>query len=425
MEPPLTDGSLGVSAFRKLKATAVANFAAIFIESNSSGSGADFILRARELGLLPVFITDSPDRYAFLHGSPDLDVRTCDTASEAAVTAVVDNVAATIPIKLLTTSSDLYLYTAALQARRLGLAGPDPDAIAMCRDKARQATALRAAGIGVPYGVTVEADCDIPNGIARVGLPAVVKPISGTGSVGVTLVETEIAATEALQNLLGTTTDVRGRSIKSGALLMSYIAGDEFSVEILDSLVIGVTRKYLGVLPHFVEIGHDAPAIMLSKLREQVVHEALRAIQVLGHERGPAHVEVRAHQGRVTIIEVNPRLAGGAIPSLFRHATGFDPILAVLRSLLGMPSETPTKAAHGSIRYIVPEREGTWDLSQNRESLVDRFGLAEFAIYRTLPTEFRRCNDFRDRIGHVIAVDDCPAAAAQRAEAAVAFICQT
>ncbi len=396
--------------------------AAIFIESNSSGSGGDFILRARELGLLPVFVTAAPERYDFLRGNPELDLRACDTSSEAAVAAVVDDVAAVMPIELLTTSSDLYLHTAALQARRLGLSGPDPDAIALCRNKARQADALRAAGIRVPNSATVDADCDIRKAIMRVGLPAVAKPINGTGSVGVNLVATETDAIQALRNLLGTTTDVRGRPMQSGGLLMSYIAGDEFSVEILDRQIIGVTRKHLGALPHFVEIGHDAPAVTSPQLRAQIVGEAVRAVEVLGHVRGPAHVELRARPGCVTIIEVNPRLAGGSIPSLFRHATGFDPVLAVLRSLLGLPSARPTADAHGSIRFIVPQREGPFDLPQNGEHLIDRFGLAEFALYRILPIEFRRCNDFRDRIGHVIAVDDDPAAAARRAEAAVSFI---
>lgn len=400
----------------------MASSAAVFIESNSSGSGADFILRARELGLLPVFITSQPERYTFLCGSPDLKLRKCDTSSEAAVTAVVDEIAAAMPIELLTTSSDLYLYTAALQARRLGLAGPDPGAIAVCRDKAHQAAALRSAGIRVPSSATIGADCDILKAIRQVGLPAVAKPISGTGSIGVTLVGSEIDAIQALRNLLDTTTDVRGRPVQSGALLMSYIAGDEFSVEVLDSRVLGVTRKHLGALPYFVEIGHDAPAILSPQLRGQIVHQALRAIEVLGHRRGPAHVELRAHQGSVTIIEVNPRLAGGSIPSLFRHATGFDPVLAVLHSLLGRPIASPTACAHGSIRFIVPEREGAFDLLHNHERLLHKFGLAELTFYRALPTNFKRCNDFRDRIGHVIAVDDDPAAATRRAETAVAFI---
>ncbi|MBM7487962.1 biotin carboxylase [Bradyrhizobium sp. USDA 3686] len=408
----------------ELKASGMGISAAVFIESNSSGSGAEFLLRARELGLLPVFMTASPERYAFLHGNPVLDVRTCDTSSQAAVTAVVDDIASAMPIELLTTSSDFYLYTAALQARRLGLTGPNPDAIALCRNKSRQAAALRAAGIGVPHSTTVRDNCDIQNAITQIGLPAVVKPISGTGSIGVRLVETENEAIQALRNLLDTKKDVRGGAIQSGALFMSYIVGQEFSVEILDSLVIGVTRKLLGCLPHFVEIGHDAPATMSIQLRAKIVHEALSAVAVLGHAQGPAHVEVRVHQGCVTIIEVNPRLAGGSIPSLFRHATGFDPVLAVLRSLLGMPTLTPNASAHGSIRFIVPNREGAFDIPHTREQIVRRFGLAEYSLYRTLPTEFRRCNDFRDRIGHVIAIDDDPAVAAWRAEAAVAFIQQ-
>ena len=254
-------------------------------------------------------------------------------------------------------------------------------------------------------------------------MPAVAKPISGTGSIGVALVEREADAVQVLRNLLGAKNDARDRPMEPGVLLMSYVAGNEFSVEILDSKVIGVTRKHLGALPHFVEIGHDAPAMIPPELRMKIVHQALRAIEVLGHARGPAHVELRADQNCVTIIEVNPRLAGGSIPSLFRHATGFDPVLALLRSLLGIRTATPNGGAHGSIRFIVPALEGPFAFTGDREHLVDRFKLAEFALYRTLPTEFKRCNDFRDRIGHVIAIDNNPAAAAQRAEAAVAFIC--
>ncbi|MES5486061.1 ATP-grasp domain-containing protein [Bradyrhizobium sp. INPA03-11B] len=425
LEPSLVGQCHAVFKFRELNVTSMAISAAIFIESNTSGSGAEFILRAQELGLRPVFVTASPERYAFLQGSPDLDLRTCDTTSEAAIAAVVDDVAATMSITLLTTSSDLYLYAAALQARRLGLAGPDPDAIALCRDKVRQAAALRAADARVPFSVKVDVDCDIRDAITQVGLPAVAKPISGTGSVGVTLVETENDAIQALRSLLRTRTDVNGRPTQSGALLMPYIAGNEYSVEILDGQIIGLTRKYLGALPYFVEIGHDVPAIMSPQLRVQLVHAALHAVEVLGHVRGPAHVELRAHQGCVTIIEVNPRLAGGSIPSLFRHATGFDPVLAVLRSLLGTTFATPIGGAHGSIRFIVPEREGPFRVPRNHERLVDRLGLAELTLYHTLPIEFRRRNDFRDRIGHVIAVDADPAAAARRAEAAVAFIRKT
>ncbi|MCK1536176.1 ATP-grasp domain-containing protein [Bradyrhizobium sp. 176] len=400
----------------------MSNSAAIFIESNTTGSGADFILRAQGLGLVPVFVTGSPERYGFLSGISNFELRTCDTSSESEVRAVIDSIATDMRIALLTTSSDFYLYTAALEARRRGLTGPDPNAIALCQNKDRQAAALRMAGIGVPYSATVRAECDISNAIKQIGLPAVAKPISGTGSIGVVFLDTEADATHALRRLLGRTKDVRGRPIQPGALLMSYVAGEEYSVEVLDSNIIGITRKHLGPLPHFVEIGHDIPAAISSSLRVKIENEVLRAVRVLGHVKGPAHVELRVGEDHVTIIEVNPRLAGGSIPTLFRYTTGFDPVLAVLRSLLGMSSPALIGDASGSIRFIVPERDGFFALPPNCEQLVDRFGLTEFVLYQTPPLQFRRCDDFRDRIGHVIAVGDNPAAVVRRAEAAVAFI---
>ena len=78
--------------------------------------------------------------------------------------------------------------------------------------------------------------------IAQIGCPAVVKPVDGTGSVGVSLVTTEAEALEAITNLLAVTLNTRGQPVTPQVLLMSYVHGDEFSVEILDGAVIGITR---------------------------------------------------------------------------------------------------------------------------------------------------------------------------------------
>ena len=353
-------------------------------------------------------------------------MRICDTSSEPAVTASLDAIAASAPITLVLSTSDYYLHMAALQADRLALAGPHPDAIALCRDKARQAEALFAAGVGVPpRSITVSTLADAPRAIVQVGLPAVIKPISGTGSIGVSLAENEAEVITALEALLTVTFNPRGQAVAPRALLMSYVQGDEFSVEILDDTVIGVTKKHLGALPHFVEIGHDFPAPIAAGLRERIEREAIRAIRALGLARGPAHVELRVTPNAVIIIEVNPRLAGGSIPSLIRHAIGLDPVAAVLESARrGGHRVVPAKMLHGSLRFIVPRVDGHFHPSCGLAETINRFALDEAVLYRPLPVDFRRTNDFRDRLGHVIAVDADPIAAARRADAAVDLVCQ-
>jgi biotin carboxylase len=398
---------------------------AIFVESNTTGTGADFLTCARKQGLAPVLLTDAPGRYAFLSGLTGIEAHLCDTSSTAAITATIDTLASRAPIALIMSTSDYFVVVAAQQAQRLGLPGPDPAAVALCRDKARQAVALCAAGVGVPSRSVIVSDiAEVARAVAHVGLPAVIKPVSGTGSIGVSLARTETEVIAALQQLFAVTVNARGQAVDSRALLMSYVKGDEFSVEVLDGAIIGVTKKHLGALPHFVEIGHDFPAPISPILRQRVVRIATRAITAVGLARGPAHVELRVTPETEIIIEVNPRLAGGSIPNLIRHAIGVDPVLAVLASARGGRSNlAPAKQAYGSLRFIVPRTDGLFQPSVALHALATQFRLAEATLYHPMPIDFRRGNDFRDRLGHVIAVDADPAAATKRAEDAVA-LCQ-
>lgn len=398
--------------------------AAIFIESNTTGSGAGFVGTARSMGLAPVFLTDAPDRYAFLQDMKGVEVVVVDTASSSTVAAALDRLASERSIGLILSTSDAYLSMAATQAARLGLAGPSPAAIALCAHKGRQADALRAAGVGTPPRDLAVTDLsEAATAIASVGIPMVVKPLSGTGSNGVRLAESEAEALSALEQLFAVTVNLRGQPIQPAALLATYVEGDEFSVEILDGRIIGVTKKHLGTLPFFVETGHDYPACIDDGLRLRLESEAQRAVVALGHTRGPAHVEMRSTDEGIAIIEVNPRLAGGSIPSLIRHATGVDAIAAVIESARGgHPDLRRSQAAYGSLRFVVPPADGVFRPLCSPADLAVRFGLAEATLYRDPPFPFRRVNDFRDRVGHVIAVDADPQAAAHRAEAAIAFL---
>ena len=84
-----------------------------------------------------------------------------------------------------TSSSEYSVATAAEAARALGLPHPDPDAVRDCRDKPTQRRRLAAAGLpGPAFGAAGSAAAAVA-AAARVGYPVVVKPVSGSGSIGV------------------------------------------------------------------------------------------------------------------------------------------------------------------------------------------------------------------------------------------------
>ncbi|CUK10522.1 D-alanine--D-alanine ligase [Shimia thalassica] len=401
--------------------------AAVFVESNTTGSGADFINSAIRLGLKPFLLANKADRYGFLEAMQDVEVLSCDTSSDQTITAAIDTIAVDHAVSLVISTSDYYLQAAARQAKRLGLTAPDPDAIAMCQDKAIQAQVLAHQGIGVPTDhVTVNTVADIDEALFKVGLPCIVKPVVGTGSINVRLVRAQRDARAMATAILAAKVNDRGQTVQNRALLMSYVEGREFSVEILDAEVIGVTAKHLGPLPYFVETGHDFPAPIPEKLTQQLGETAQRAVLTLGLDKGPAHVELRYDGDAIKVIEINPRLAGGNIPTLMRLATGHDMTEMVLRSALGLsrPKDIDAKV-HTALRFIIPGHNSWFSPIGKRGQIRAQFGLEDVTYYRQFPVNFRCTYDFNDRLGHVIATDPSPVSAMTRADNAIVHICRS
>jgi S-sulfo-L-cysteine synthase (3-phospho-L-serine-dependent) len=171
---------------------------------------------------------------------------------------------------------------------------------------------------------------------------------------------------------------------------------------------IGITRKFLGEEPCFVETGHDFPAHLQTEIKTDILSYVRLVCKQVGIIWGPAHVELKLDsKSRPHIIEINPRLAGGFIPELVRLATGIDLIEETVRLSTGAELKLKvTEKNHASIRFIVPHEDG-WILKVNGASQAGTItGIFDVRLYHSCPMVIDLRGDFRDRIGHVIAVSD-------------------
>src|SRR5690349_18997190 len=174
-----------------------------------------------------------------------------------------------------TSSSEYYIATAAWVASRLGLSAPDSAAIDRCRHKDLQRSMLADAGIAVPVHHTADEVKDAVAAADEIGYPVVVKPTTGSGSVGVRLCADAQEVAAQAEGLLDDATDERGRPTPRLVLVEEYVQGAEFSVETFDREVIAVLAKHLGPAPHFVETGHDVPAPVPAEQRGDLGATAL------------------------------------------------------------------------------------------------------------------------------------------------------
>ncbi len=400
----------------------------IFIESNTSGTGPRFINAAREEGLRPVMLTADSSRYDYAL-EEELTVCETDTSDEEALFETCHLLSRNGRIAGILSSSEYYVSAAAALAARFGLSCPSAMAVSRCRDKEEQRKRLLAAGVPVPAFRAADSAGAAVEAATEIGLPVVLKPVVGSGSVGVMLCENLDEVSVHARRLLDTKINERGLRIPGRILVEELACGPEFSVETFGSEVIGVTKKYLTPLPRFIETGHDFRAQLTPEVEKVVGETALRALQALKLEWGPAHIEIRLSLDGPNVIEVNPRLAGGHIPELVRLSSGIDLISATIKLAIGKrASLKPNVNFYSSIRFILPNSEGRLMSIEGLEKAARTPGVVEVKPYRQVGAELRLHGDFRDRIGHVIARGASPDDAresAERAHSAVKLVIES
>ena len=392
----------------------------VLVESNTTGSGRQFCEVAREFGLQPVMLVADPDRYPYLREA-GIEHRVVDTTDQEAVLDACRRLPV-LPIAGVTSSSEYFIAIAAATAAWLGLEAPEATAIVACRDKVRQRELLAGAMVAVPDFVAVTSVAQATAAARELDLPVVVKPTSGSGSVGVRLCRTTGEVTEAAGEVLAATANERGLPVAAGALVERYVFGAEYSVETFCGHVVGVTRKHLGPAPHFVEIGHDFPAPLPEPRQRALVETTLSALAALGLGWGAAHTELRWGPDGPVVIEVNPRLAGGMIPALVREATGIDLVACCVALAAGLPVPlTETRAGAAAIRFVVAKRAGTVVAVLGADRAARMPGIKAVELSVAAGDEVAALShSFRDRLGYLIAGGVDVSEAASRARAATA-----
>ncbi|PDT33059.1 MULTISPECIES: lyase family protein [Sinorhizobium] len=387
----------------------------LFVESNTTGTGELLMKRARVLGFEPYLVTRNPARYRYLNDS-FAQVIEAETRSPDELIGVAAKLGRLGGIY---SSSDYFVETASRVATAMGLPAPNPEAVATCRNKWKQAAELQRQSITIPETRLATSIRDVENILTQASLPVVVKPVSGSGSSGVRLCDSATAAIQAFESakdVLLDQVDLPSPDI----LIQQYIEGKEYSAEIIayDGALhcLGILAKHKGPAPCFIEVGHDFPAPLPETLLGELTSFAAGAVSALGLTFGPAHVEFVITETGPVIIEVNPRLAGGMIPVMLSHALGTSILDMVIRLYAGDGFTPPrANARAGAIRFQLVHKSGKLkrlSFSRSPEPTVPEAGLL-----KSEGEEVQIHGDFRDRVAYAVGVADelnAAAAAAQR-----------
>lgn len=383
----------------------------LLLESNTTGTGRLFPSAARALGLRPVVAVQDPSRFPYL-AEDGVETLVVDTDDVDALASAVE--AQLGPVKGVCTSTDRMLATAAKLAERWRIPGLRPEVVAKVQNKTAFREQLIASGFDAPkYGSAATRE-ELLNLARQIGYPLVVKPSVGTGSIGVLRCNDESELLEYLESATG--------GVES-LLIEEYLQGQEYSVESIDGEPIVVVGKHLGPEPFFVEVGHDVPAYLPQTERDRICAMVKDVLLALGATAGPSHTELRINGPRMTIIEINLRLAGGRIPMLVELAQGIDLIAHSVASAAGLSTAVQQRTDQAAcIRWVIPSTEGKLTEFLGFSEAQAMPGVTAVGSTRQTGEAFGFEHSFRDRVAYVMAGGDNLALARRAAESAAELI---
>ncbi|MER9801682.1 acetyl-CoA carboxylase biotin carboxylase subunit family protein [Mesorhizobium sp. M0142] len=364
------------------------------------GSSLLYVQAAQRLGLQPITLSADPTRYDHFAAKGAETIRV-DIDDLDALIRECSRLRATYDIAGITSARDAFYATAGKLCRHFDLPGPNPEAIEQCLDKHTQRQLLASSGVPIPAYRLAANVAEVKVSAAEIGLPVIVKPAAGSGSVGVRLCRTADEVVEHTNYLLG------GQFMWQSApklLVEEFAQGPHYMADIIGNEVIGIGTLDFGPPPHFVYHGCTYPALLSDDEHERIADVSLSCLRALGLGWGPTGIEFRWTKRGPVVIEVNPRLHGAPTPQLLHLAYGVDLITAHIKVAIG--EEWNLRKRHSqtaAARFLIADRDGTLDWIDGDSQALAVSGVAEVKFYVEPKAPIVRKGDYRDCLGHVIA----------------------
>lgn len=261
------------------------------------------------------------------------------------------------------TFSEYLLESVCLAAGRLGLRHVGQN-VRLGRDKLDMRAAWQAAEIPQPLFREVVTAEDIAEACRTIGMPLLIKPANGAGSVGQQVVSRMEEAADRLADLkdavararrVGKSDPATGRPprviaeqiIRSSTegWYMDPVWGDYLSVEglVRDGIYhpLAISAR-LPTIPPFIEVSNIVPCPLSASQKAVIVDAARKAVEALGFENCATHTEIKlVAGGEVQLVETAARMGGVAIAKELAEVFGINYVDLLVCTLLGIPCTLP------------------------------------------------------------------------------------
>jgi biotin carboxylase len=346
-----------------------------------------FAEAAQRLGMHVVLGTDRCRHMEDPWGDGALPVR-FDRPEESL--ALIEEEAAERSFDGIVAVGDRPVFLAALAAERLGIPYNPPAAVAASRDKFLMRQCFQVAGLRLPSFFRLGIDDGVARGAERAPYPCVLKPLGLSGSRGVIRANSPAEFETAFVRIKAILETREIRRLREPmhrfVQVESYIPGREYALEGI------VTDGRLQVLalfdkpdplegPFFEETIYVSPSREPAERQVELARVAQEAVRALGLQRGPVHIEMRANETGVWVLEAAARPIGGLCAKALRFDGGMSLEELILRHAVGMDVSRLRLSDRASGVMMIPiPTEGIYEDVSGVEAAMRVPGIEEVII---------------------------------------------
>jgi biotin carboxylase len=378
----------------------------VFIETNKSGSSREAIKAAGRLGYFTVLFTN---KQRFIHQRTEFpEVHQMVFVELSNNDDIKNNLNKLIKqgkqIKIILSFVHSYVHLAATLSEKYCSSVVSTNSILKMENKVLTRELLKDHPNSPHYALYNPDDFSIEDFIdqAKDYLPLIVKSPTSAGSRDVMLAKNENQLKVAIQGLLKKNEQI---------LLEEYLKGPQYLVEVLVHKgkvhIVAIIEQQITLFQRFIVTGYCLLPNINQRMYDSILETVSSILKPFRMKNGACHLEMRLVNGVWKLIEINPRISGGAMNRIIEVGYGINLVEETIQLMLGNePCLTKKHSKYVYAHYITSDSKGKLVKVTGKELCLQYPGVEEVYIKPRQGQIVRPPFSMGDRCGYILASSD-------------------
>lgn len=379
----------------------------IFIGTNKSGSSREALKAAERLGYFTVLFTNNDrqleqrEMYGDVHEMVLVNTESFDKMRNE----INKLITAGKQIKSIVSFIDSNVYTASVLSNEFCHNKTSSKALKIMENKAKTTEFLKnqpyipAFHVVMPGGTPSSKEL-----FPKLKLPVIVKSSTSTGSKDVLFAKRK-------KHLRKHVAKLQEKNPKDTVIIEEFIKGDQYLVEAIvyngDIQIAGIIKQEITFGKRFIITGYGVLAQVPTEIKNGIEKVLTSIIHQFKIDNGSLHLEMRLSTTGWKLIEINPRISGGAMNKMLEAAFGFNLAEETLKISLGeQPSILPKHKKFVFTQYVIISETGILEKVTGKGRAKNAPGILEVYVKPRKGTRLIPPLSMGHRYAYVIATAD-------------------